>query len=81
MEVDLNKAYATICGMTKRRSSQAKARPVSVGFYPGELAFIRTRADAVGSVSRYLRLLAEYDRKHNLISKILEARLQEAAKR
>ena len=66
--------------MSKRSSSQPKARPVSVGFYPSELAFIRSRADAVGSVSRYLRLLAEYDRKHNLISKILEARLREGPK-
>jgi len=65
--------------MSKRSISKEKATPVSVGLYPSELAFIRTRADAVGSVSRYLRLLADYDRQHNIISKILQARLEKGA--
>lgn len=67
--------------MRKRTSPKETARPVSVGLYPSELAFIRSRADVVGSVSRYLRLLAAYDREHNIIAEILKSQVQKVSER
>ena len=66
--------------MSKKRPLEDVAQPVSVGLYPSDLAFIQTRASIVGSVSRYLRLLAAYDREHNIIAEVLKSQVEKVSR-
>lgn len=67
--------------MRKKRSQSEVVQPVSVGLYPSELAFIQARASVVGSVSRYLRLLAAYDREHNIIAEVLKSQVERVSRK
>ena len=67
--------------MAKRTRPKELAKPISVGMYPSEVAFLRTRANLAGSISRYLRLLVAYDQKHNVFAAVLKSQIEEGTER
>ena len=51
------------------KNQKAKTTPVSL--YPHQIAFVSRQADVAGSASRYMQLLIEYDREHDILPKAL----------
>lgn len=48
-----------------KESKKAVTRPISL--FPAQLTFANSRANSAGNFSRYIQLLVDYDKKHNIL--------------
>jgi hypothetical protein len=55
-----------------KSESHRKAVTKPISLYPQQVNHARERAKQAGSISRYFQLLAEYDKRHNILSAALE---------